>query len=58
MKEPGAMYIPYSQLSVWQLKKIVSGNVSSNLSFLEFPEIFDPDFRRRYAAILLKERGK
>lgn len=46
--------IPYSQAPIFVLQRIGEIRISPNP---EHPECYDQDFRRRYAAILLKERG-
>lgn len=64
MKEPKALWelglvssvIPYSQLNARHLGMIASDNITGNGPESSEPD-FDPDFRRRYAAILLEERG-
>ena len=54
MREPMLDKIPYSQASTTSLQKVLIGHVYKGS---EAPAEYDPDIRRRYAAILLRERG-
>ena len=60
MKEPacylGDEYWPYSEAPVWMLQRRAGGTFDST-HLLEYPDDFDLDFRKMYAAILLRERG-
>jgi hypothetical protein len=65
MKEPiaivefadgGEARLAYSLMPLYMLKSRAGGRVVWNAGEPLDPD-FDPDFRRRYAAILLRERG-
>ena len=59
MREPmieiDGVDVPYSLTDAWRLQRRATGQMGANRC--EHPESYDPDFRRRYAAILLRERG-
>lgn len=63
MKEPGFLMqdgteYRYSEAPSMLLRKHIRDIAFQTTKHLEFPECYDIDFRRRYVAILLLERGE